>query len=155
MAAELFPEARLSWAKGEWGDWLNDNVRALLLKSGVTPSATWKWVADAVAAGAEVATPGTMGYTRLDVTGRTVSLVGSGFAQRAHCKASNPKWVGLAVTGGVQIGLVVLYRLPAAGNDGNSPLLGYVNGSPLPVDASGDFEVQWEAGQSSGLVLTR
>ena len=133
-----------STAKGDFADGTNDwdaggqTYRVLLTTSTYTPVASHQFVSsitNELAGG---------GYTRKDLTTRTVTANGANF----DLKADNTAYT--ALTNGQTAAWAIVYKFVT--NDADSRLIAAIDLAP-GVIMTGDVTIKWDAAASNGAIV--
>jgi len=134
MASLITDKCREMLAKAQL-DWVNDDIRVLLVETGHSPSAGFDFVNDVTADEVDDAS-----YARKSLAGQGVTVSGN----KANLNADNPVWEGLIDTQDVAGAWVFQFVT----NDADSPLLCYIEAT---LDTDGrDATLKLGGGATSG-----
>lgn len=116
-------------------DWVNDDIRCLLVTSSYTFDETHDFVSqitNELAGG---------GYARVALAGKATALDDAG--HHTHCDANDTTFPALQAAAGTPAAAIV-YKYDAGG-DGASQLIAYCSLTAPPVPNGGDYKIVWGA----------
>lgn len=145
MACLTYPKFRANRVARASFDWLNDDIRVLILKTTAVRNAAHEFVADVIAGSVEIPTA-TTNYVRKQLLAASRSIVIVG--ETVELRGPNPIWTP-TLTAGHAIGAIVTYKRVTT--DADSPVISWCDGGSSPNELpwttdGGEFEVQWPGG---------
>jgi hypothetical protein len=139
MASRLFNNALELFSNGDL-DWVNDDIRCLLVTSSFTPDQD----ADVFVSDLSNELSGGA-YVRKTLAGKTTTQ--NNTSDRADLSADNVTWTALQAAAGTPA-YAIIYKFIT--NDAASPVIGWIELTTPPVPNGGDYTVKWNNGSSSG-----
>jgi hypothetical protein len=138
MASTLYNNALELISNGEI-DWVDDDIRCLLVTSSYTPDRDTHDFVDDIT---NELSGGN--YVRKALTTATTQ---NNTDDRADLSADNVTWTALEAAAGTPA-LAIIYKQVT--NDADSPLLGWIELTTPPAPNGGDYTLRWDNGGSAG-----